>query len=83
MSNEYTVKPKDSDIYDVFKFEEGCDVPIGFYTVVARGNGLTCNCMSGSYRGYCKHSSMVKEYRKKERAGSSIEQLAMFYVGNK
>ena len=69
MSYEYNVKPRlnDRTSYEVHKFDGG-SMPITTYIVKVYHGKLTCNCPAGVYRGRCKHTNMVREYRRKERS---------------
>lgn len=61
--------------YRVHKFFEGEDVPDQTYVVSTKNNKLTCNCPSGTYRGYCKHLNMVKRYQELEKKSDIIPTL--------
>jgi hypothetical protein len=68
-TNEYVVQPTTKkDTYSIHKFVNDEDIPEITYTVYRDHNAkLKCNCPSGEHRGYCKHTTMVAEYRRQER----------------
>jgi hypothetical protein len=75
---EYTIQSIKEGKYSVHKWDGG-DMPITSYTVTTY-NGLKCNCPSGKYRHYCKHTEFVKDFRRRERQSEPIESLMkVFY----
>lgn len=58
--------------YRVHKFFEGEDKPEQTYTVISKNGKVKCSCPSGIYRGYCKHTNMVKKYQELEKTSDTI-----------
>jgi len=67
MTKDYVIRlTAMGNAYEIHKFDGG-DMPEVTYTVSRDHSGkLKCNCPSGKYRGYCKHTSMVSEFRKSD-----------------
>lgn len=69
----YMVRPTgDGTQYLVSKWEDSNDQPDTVYTVTTKGKGKGCSCPSGVYRGYCKHTGMVREFAERTRSIRSI-----------
>jgi hypothetical protein len=64
---------QDSDWqFTVSKWDGGI-LPVAVYRVEIVASGRSkCNCASGSHRGYCKHTDLVKDWRKR---GMPMEEL--------
>jgi len=79
---EYKVQPKGDGDYAVHKLDGG-DMPITSYLVKAHNGKLTCNCPAGKWHGFCKHTTFVRDYRRRERQSEPIESLIkVFYKGD-
>lgn len=64
---EYTVRCVRSDVYEVYKFEEGASRPVVTYTVFTFNSKYKCICPAGRYHKRCAHMDMVKKFRQMER----------------
>jgi hypothetical protein len=71
----YLIQAVNSSEYRVHKFFEGEDMPDTTYKVTIKNGKMGCSCPSGVYRGYCKHSNMVKKYRELEKTSETIPML--------
>ena len=79
---EYTIQPQGKGLYSVHKWDDG-DAPITTYTVTAYDGKLSCSCIGYVYRHKCKHTTYIREYRRKERNSEPIESLMkVFYKGD-
>jgi len=79
---EYNIKPMGEGVYNVNKWDGG-DMPIATYTVYAYNGKLTCNCPAGKWHKYCKHTTYVRDYRRRERQSEPIDMLMkVFYQGD-
>ncbi|MGW8178105.1 MAG: hypothetical protein ACWGQW_04830 [bacterium] len=65
MVADYLIK-QEGNKYTISKWEGGSE-PSQIYELTEAQNGrLTCSCPSGRYRGWCKHTTMVRNYQKGE-----------------
>jgi hypothetical protein len=53
----------------VHKWTGGRLPEVSYKVTENRKGGLDCACASGRYRGYCKHTEMVREYIKADKEG--------------
>ena len=53
----------------VHKWNGGHMPEVSYKVTQNRKGGFDCGCASGRYRGYCKHTDMVREYIKAEKSG--------------
>lgn len=75
--SEYVVQLLQIDVYNVHKMSENSPIPESTYKVVWNKKPH-CNCLSGTYRGYCKHIDFVREYRRKLACGDNNIKIAFF-----
>lgn len=69
----YMIRPTSVDHrYLVSKWEDGSVEPETVYTVTLKGRDKGCSCPSGIYRGYCKHTGMVREFNSNPMSIRSI-----------
>ena len=57
MDTEYIISQENRTDYNIIKFLNG-EVS-SKYTVIQLEDKLQCSCMSGIYRGYCKHKDWI------------------------
>jgi len=61
---DYTISQVEENRWTIAKWEGG-ETPTTTYEVVESERGsLTCTCPSGVYRGWCKHTVMVRKKQK-------------------
>ena len=64
--SDYIVQPTEDDkIFKVHKFTTNDKIPEETYTVRLNRRKRACSCPSGTYRGYCKHLTFVREFIKR------------------
>lgn len=68
----YLVRQDSNYLFTVSKWDMGVR-PIEVYRVeTGKNDKMKCNCASGSHRGYCKHTDMVKAWVKR---GCPMEEI--------
>lgn len=72
MDECYIVQSINDYEYKVHKFDGTSYLPETTYIVTFRKNKVACSCPSGTYRGYCKHITMVSKYRAIEKLTDDI-----------
>lgn len=70
-SINYIIQKESSSEYNVVKFLNGEHTQE--YRVARYNTGLECSCLSGIYRGYCKHKDWVNMVERKQELPDNIE----------
>ena len=71
--SEYIIQTISKHQFNVHKFESSEIKPEATYVVTFLKTKISCTCLSGTYRGYCKHTKLVKEYKDSNKEFYSIE----------